>query len=246
MKKSLALLIALVSLLTTGAFAQQAEYYSEPGPFYPLQIGLYPTLQIIHYEESVAGVRLNLIGVNKNMTGIDAGLINQTDETFRGADIGIMNLCKGNSSGIHVGFVNHVNGNMKGFQGIPFISWYNALNVVHGHCGGAQGGFFNEAKSLSGVQGGMVNIAYDSKGVMGGLYNYTEDFEGWQAGLINIADNDMTGFQLGVYNGVQSASGLQIGVINQCQNLYGVQIGVVNIASKKETLPTTLIVNWNF
>lgn len=246
MKKSMTLLIAIVSFLTAGAFAQQTEYYAEPGPFYPLQIGLYPTLQIIHFEESVVGVRLNLIGDNRNMTGLDVGIINQTDEKFRGVQFGVVNLCVGNSQGVHVGLINHTNGDMKGFQGIPFISWWNAINVVHGHCSGAQGGFFNQAQSLGGIQGGLINLAYDAEGFMGGLYNYTERFEGVHVGLINIADEEMTGLQVGVFNGVKSANGLQIGVINQCQNLYGVQIGILNIASKKERLPTTVLVNWNF
>jgi hypothetical protein len=246
MRKLQTLLITLVSIAAGICAAQETSFYTEPGPYYPLQMGLYPTLQIIHFEESVVGMRINVIGDNRGMTGLDVGIINQTDQKFRGVQVGAVNLCKGNSQGVHVGLINHTNGDMKGFQGIPLVSWWNALNVVHGHCTGAQGGFFNEAQSLGGIQGGLVNVAYEAEGLMAGVYNYTETLDGMHIGLINIADEAMTGFQLGLYNGVASANGLQIGLINQCQNLYGVQVGLVNIASQKDTFSTTVLVNWNF
>lgn len=246
-KKTLAVLTALVLLQAGFAAAQEIDFTEDSGGvYYPLQLALYPTVQLVPYEGDFAGLRLNIIGVNRNVSGLDIGLINQTDDTFRGAELGIVNLSRGDSRGVNIGFINHVNGDMKGFQGIPLLSWWNAVNVVHGQCAGAQGGLFNEARRLSGVQGGLVNVAYDAKGVMVGLYNYTESFYGLHIGLVNIAFEDMTGAQIGLYNGVRDAKGFQLGLVNQCQNLDGLQIGLVNIASQKETLPTMLFVNWQF
>lgn len=245
MKKILTALIALV-VLTGIATAQEQEFYSEPGFYYPIQLSLYPSVQLINYQNDVVGLRLNIIGVNRKMTGLDLGLISQTDDLFTGVGLSVVNLSRGDVHGLHFGFINHANGDVKGFQGIPLFSWWNAVNITHGKCNGAQGGLFNEATTLNGVQGGLVNIAYDADGVMIGLYNYTETFRGVHVGLVNIAYKEMTGMQVGLYNGVRDASGFQLGLINQCQNLYGMQIGLVNIASQKETLPTTIFVNWQF
>lgn len=245
MKKILTALTALV-VLTGIATAQEPELYSEPGFYYPIQLSLYPTLQLINYENDVAGLRLNIIGVNRKMTGLDLGLINQTDDLFTGLGLGVVNLSRGDVHGLNFGFINHANGDVKGFQGIPLLSWWNAVNITHGTLNGAQGGLFNEANTLNGVQGGLVNISYDADGIMIGLYNYTETFRGLHIGLVNIAYKEMTGMQVGLYNGVQDASGFQLGLINQCQNLDGLQIGLVNVASQKETLPTMLFVNWKF
>lgn len=247
MKKMFVALTAILTLTAGITIAQEADFYDDAGGlYYPLQLSLYPTLQLIDYNNDVAGLRLNLIGVNGCMTGLDVGIINQTDHLFTGAGIGIINLCQGDSRGVDIGFINHVNGNVTGFQGIPLISWWNALNIVHGKCVGAQGGLVNQSKELVGVQCGLVNVAYDAKGVMAGIYNYSENFSGLDLGLINIAYENMTGAQIGIYNGVRNANGFQLGVINQCQNLSGLQIGLVNIASQKNTAPTMIFANWQF
>ncbi|QHI70300.1 LA_2272 family surface repeat-containing protein [Tichowtungia aerotolerans] len=247
MKKTVAVLSTFI-LMCTGLASAQEVVFSEDtgGVYYPLQLALYPTVQLVPYDGDFAGLRLNIIGANRNVSGVDIGLINQTDDIFRGVGIGAVNLSKGNSEGLSIGLINHANGDVKGFQGIPFISWWSAFNFVHGQCNGAQGGLFNQASTLRGVQGGLVNVAYDSKGVMVGLYNYTESFCGLHVGLVNITYNDMTGAQFGIYNGVRDARGFQLGLINQCQTLDGLQIGLVNIASQKESLPTMLFVNWQF
>ena len=247
MKKIFAVLTALI-LLQAGSAAAQEVLFAEDtgGVYYPLQLALYPTVQLVPYDGDFAGLRLNLIGVNRNVSGVDLGFINQTDDTFGGVGLGIINLNRGNVKGINIGFINHVDGDMSGFQGIPILTLFNAVNIVHGQCSGAQGGLFNKTQSLEGVQGGLVNVAYESKSVMLGLYNYTQNMYGLNVGAINIAYDNMTGAQIGLYNGVKNANGFQLGLVNQCQNLYGLQIGLVNIASMKETLPTTIFVNWQF
>lgn len=247
MKKTLAVITTLFLMQAAFVTAQEVVFAEDTGGvYYPLQLALYPTVQLVPYDGDFAGLRLDIIGVNRNVSGVDIGIVNQTDNAFSGIGIGIVNLCQGNSSGLNIGFVNNVDGDMRGLQGIPLLSWWNAVNVVDGHCAGAQGGLFNKAGSLHGVQGGLVNVAYDSKGVMLGIYNYSKTLYGVQAGIANIAYNEMTGVQIGIYNGVRDANGFQLGLINQCQNLHGLQLGLVNIASKKEALPTMVFVNWQF
>lgn len=247
MKKTIASLFAFATLAAGVTSAQEMVIEEDRGGvYYPIQLALYPTVQLVPYDGDFAGLRLNLIGVNRNVSGVDIGLSNQTDSKFRGIGVGLLNLTDGSMNGMSIGLVNHVNGDMRGFQGIPFVSWWNAVNFVEGTSYGMQGGLFNQTDTLRGFQGGLMNVGYKAKGVMAGLYNYTEHFNGLHLGLVNFTYEDMRGAQFGLYNGAQDATGFQCGLINQCQTLYGVQLGLVNIASRKENIPTMLLVNWQF
>jgi hypothetical protein len=247
MKKLFTVVTALILLQCGFAIAQEVDFAEDTGGvYYPLQLALYPTVQLVPYDGDFAGLRLNIIGVNHNVSGLDIGIANQTDGIFQGVGVGIVNLCQEDSYGLNVGFINNVDGNMTGFQGIPYLTFWNAVNLVDGHCSGVQGGLFNRSESLIGVQGGLINIAYDAKGLMVGLYNYTKTFQGLHVGLVNIAYEDMTGAQFGIYNGVRDVNGLQFGLINQCQTLHGVQLGLVNIYPENDISPAMIFANWQF
>ncbi len=246
MKKIVAVLTAITLLQTTSTFAQEDVLCYEDEGTYPIQVSLYPTVQIAPYDRDVTGIRLNVIGVSRNMTGLDVGGINQSDESFRGVGIGVVNLCQGDANGLSIGFINNVNGNMVGFQGIPFLSFWNAYNVVRGRIAGLQGGLYNQAAEISGLQGGLFNIGYQAKGGQVGLYNYSSTFGGAQFGVVNIVDEEAHGLQVGVYNGGGHFRGLQIGVVNQTQTLEGLQIGLVNVVSQKEAMPMMIFANWQF
>jgi len=245
MKKAIIFLSAAILLQTSSSFAEDTVLYDDDGA-YPVQASLYPTLQLVPYDRDVTGFRLNVIGVNRNMTGLDIGLINQTDQLFRGVGIGVVNLSQGDSRGINMGFINHVNGDMVGLQGIPFLSFWNALNIVHGQCTGLQGGLYNQAESLNGLQAGLINVSGDASGGQVGLYNYTDRIGGVQLGLINVAYEEGHGVQLGIYNGTGHYRGLQVGMVNQTQTLEGLQIGLLNSVSQKEWMPVMVIANWQF
>ena len=119
MKKILAVSTALILMLNGIAPAQEVMFAEDTGGvYYPLQLALYPTVQLVPFDGDFAGLRLNIIGANRNVSGVDIGLINQTDDTFGGVGLGVVNLSRGNAKGIQVGFINHVNGDMAGFQGI--------------------------------------------------------------------------------------------------------------------------------
>ncbi len=246
MKKIVVFLTAIILLQAGSTFAQEDALIYEDDGAYPVQASLYPTLQLVPYDRDVTGVRLNLIGVNRNMTGVDVGVINQSDESFRGVGVGVVNLCQGDVGGLSIGFINHVNGDMVGFQGIPVLSFWNALNVVHGKITGIQGGLYNQAHEISGLQGGLFNVGYQAKGGQIGLYNYSDTFGGVQLGIINIAYEEAHGLQVGLYNGTGHFRGLQIGIVNQTQTLEGLQLGLVNAVSQKESLPVMVFANWQF
>ena len=245
MKKIILFLTTAVLLQAGFAFAQEAEFYDDGGA-YPFQIGLYPTLQFVPYDQDVTGLRINVIGVNRNMTGVDVGLINQSDESFRGIGLGLANLSKGEYNGIGIGIVNHVNGDSVGIFGVPLLSWYQAINVVHGELTGMQGGWYNQAGGLNGLQGGAVNVSDATQGGQLGIYNYAGSMGGVQLGLVNMAYKDAHGLQIGIFNGAGHFRGLQIALVNQAQTLEGLQIGIVNAVSQKDTLPVMVIANWQF
>ncbi|HKL21204.1 MAG TPA: hypothetical protein VJ904_05320 [Tichowtungia sp.] len=247
MKKTCAVLTALLLLQCGFAVAQEVDFAEDTGGvYYPLQLALYPTVQLVPYDGDFAGLRLNIIGVNQDVSGLDIGIANQTDGVFHGVGVGVVNLYQEDFFGVNVGFINNVDGNMNGFQGIPYLTFWNAVNLVDGHSAGVQGGLFNRTESLVGLQGGLVNVAYDAKGVMLGLYNYSKSFQGLHLGLVNIVYEDMTGGQIGIYNGVRDVNGLQLGLINQCQNLYGLQLGLVNIYPENQISPAMILANWQF
>jgi hypothetical protein len=118
----------------------------------PIQIALITPIQIVSADNSISGVRLNLIyGRNLSVTGLDLGFINHTTE--------------GLSQGVQWGIVNLVKAD--------FIGWQDAtVNWTKGDCEGFQSGFINYAKSMNGFQLGLINYAHNMKGLQIGLLNF--------------------------------------------------------------------------
>jgi len=239
-------LIAVVFGLLSGAGFSQGTDYSNLEGAYPVQLALFPPVQLVPSQEDVVGFRLNLIGVNRNVSALDLGLVNWTTGEFRGVGAGIINVVRGNSYEAAIGFFNYTEGDMTGFQGIPFLTFWNAFNLVDGRVGGVQGGLFNQAQELCGAQVGLVNIGYQAAGLQLGIYNYSIEDGGVQAGFINVGYESAHGVQVGLLNQTAQFSGLQIGLVNRTDSLRGMQIGLLNIVSEKEVWPVAPLVNWVF
>jgi len=236
----------MVFALLAGAGFSQGTDCADPDGAYPVQLALFPPVQLVPLEEDVVGFRLNLIGVNREVSALDIGLVNWTAGDFRGAGAGLVNMVRSDSYGAHIGFLNYTEGNMTGFQGIPFLTFWNAANVVRGRAVGMQGGLYNQSEELKGAQIGLANIGYQATGVQLGLYNYSTVNGGVQAGLVNVGYESAHGVQAGLLNQTASFCGLQIGVINRTQRLQGMQIGLLNMVSEKEVWPVAPLVNWVF
>ncbi len=243
--KNLRLVSVVFGLLAGSVFAQGVDY-SDPEGAYPVQLALFPPIQLVPAQEDVAGLRLNLIGVNREVSALDIGLVNWTTGEFRGVGAGLINVVRADSYGAHVGFFNYGSGNMTGFQGIPFLTFWNAANIVRGRMSGIQGGLYNQSAELKGAQVGLVNAGYETTGLQLGLYNYSVNEGGVQAGLFNIGYESAHGVQLGLLNQTAEFTGLQIGLVNRTYRLRGMQIGLLNIVSEKEVWPVTPLVNWQF
>ena len=117
----------------------------------PIQLSLVTPIQLFPEDNSIKGVRINLIyGRNVSITGLDWGLVNHTTT--------------GKSKGVQFGLV--------GLSDSDFMGWQdNSVNVTRGKFEGLQSGIFNHAKDMSGVQLGLVNCAQIMNGLQIGLVN---------------------------------------------------------------------------
>jgi hypothetical protein len=82
----------------------------------------------------------------------------------------------------------------------------------------------------------LVNLANwvetEFAGVSLGLFGQMGSLAGLQAGLFNTVANDLSGFQVGLFNQADSVSGIQIGLINRAVTLRGLQIGLANLVEE--------------
>ena len=144
-----------------------------------------PDLQLVPATESISGVRLELYGENKNMTGFEIGVVNITtgdfvgvtgllptlynrvDGTTKGVQFGIVNATKGEVVGWQHGLVNLPSAKVTGLQ-MGILNWHEAARV---DVSGVQFGLINTSKRVIGLQIGLVNYAQSLKGVQIGLWN---------------------------------------------------------------------------
>ena len=130
MKKNFSLVLGAVAAVIFAVSQVQAETH-------PVQLAVFEPVQIFSAEESISGLRLNLLyGRNDSVTGLDLGLVGVADSDFTGWQYNFgANITKGNFSGLQMGVVNYANS-----------------------AKGVQLGLINYAVSLNGVQIGLINI----------------------------------------------------------------------------------------
>jgi hypothetical protein len=118
----------------------------------PIQIALVTPVQIFPEDESITGIRWNILyGRNITVRGLDFGLINHTTGGLsKGAQFGLVGIVESDYLGLQHNFVNYTRGDFEGFQ-------WGFFNYAK-HVGGFQLGFINYAESMHGLQVGLVNI----------------------------------------------------------------------------------------
>jgi len=186
----------------------------------PVQVSLCNPGQLFSDKWEVCGLRLNILyGNNRNVYGLDVGVINRVT---------------GNCAGIQIaGLVNMNDADMMGIQIAGLINT-NAAGMI-----GIQiAGLVNDSYSARGVQ--------IQTGLIGG--NRAQQVTGVQIALA-ISQNrasDMTGVQLApLFNKADHMKGLQIGLVNIAGKMSGVQIGLANII-KESPVAFFPIVNAHF
>ena len=118
----------------------------------PVQIALFTPVQLFPENNSIVGIRLNVIyGCNTSVTGIDFGFVNRTT--------------KGTSKGWQTGLV--------GINESDFVGWQDNyfINVTKANFEGLQLGIINYAGSAKGIQFGVINYAERMQGLQIGLLN---------------------------------------------------------------------------
>ena len=135
-------------LFAVCAFATQALYASDK----PINLALVTPIQIFKSNESITGLRWNIIyGKNADVTGLDFGIANHATRRMQGIQYGAVNLAGQGGAGIQLGWLNIDKGGE--FTGLQY-GWYNEANEY----AGLQLGLVNWAQSMNGLQIGLINV----------------------------------------------------------------------------------------
>jgi hypothetical protein len=231
---------------------------------YPFQIGIAPPAQLVPKEKSVCGLRLSLVwGDNRTVQGLDAGLLNTTEE-IRGIEIaGIVNQLQGGpdargegSWGVQAAGIMNANSKTSfiGVQVAGIVNYHDDARST-----GAQLATLFNLTSKSRVQGIQAALLSNE--------NDASEVDGLQLAMFNHA-RKFTGLQLGLGNGVTAAEGMVAMVVvpvdvvlaaggantglppyrdpkaREASEVNGVQLGVfANFAEVTNGLQTSIFFN---
>lgn len=138
----------------------------------PIGLGLFPPIQFPNTEYGIKGIRLGLVGVNREMRGLDIGLLgNVTKQTFKGLAIaGLFNYNQVSSTvvGLQVAALANINGPTSKLYGIQL-------------------GLVNKVAKVYGLQLGLINMAHELHGVQIGLLNFNASGPFTATPIINAA-----------------------------------------------------------
>ena len=164
------LLLASPSYADTGSLKQAGEATvssEDSGSVWPIQLALVPQVQLVHEDNSIQGIRLNIYGRNYNVTGVDLGLAHETKANFNGVSFGLLSLVHGEG------------------RGLQFSGLYSEATV---RMSGLQVGMVNRSNSMHGLQLGLANFADDMTGFQIGLWNEIKNKPRWNViPIINAA-----------------------------------------------------------
>jgi hypothetical protein len=214
----------------------------------PVQLSLWNPIQLFSDDSDITGIRLNLLyGNNRNICGLDIGLINQVARHCQGAQVAALLNDTGffnnqdvlsRMTGCQLSLAMNSAGNINGLQAAGLANLVRADmvgmqlgcllgNVCMGDGHGVQLGPANiTLKSITGVQlaGGIIIAA-----------NIAENVQGVQASVAGVSLNkadEMCGLQLNVGlmgNYAADVAGAQIAATcNLADHVKGIQVGLVN------------------
>lgn len=213
----------------------------------PFQVSVWPPVQLFSDTTPVYGLRLNMgQGLNPDVWGVDAGMVNMVENRQRGVQAGLLNQSE-DAAGINLGILNYT----KRAVGLQV----GLLNAARDHAAGLQvGGILNNSDHVRGLQihagilgnvadrvtGGQLELAIPLLG-----FNSAQYVTGIQVSLLgfNHVENTIKGLQIAIYNSAGLLKGLQIGLVNYSRDLSGFQIGIFNMVDR-EQLPMLPIINF--
>ncbi len=123
----------------------------------PLELALFPPLQLPGTEFGVKGLRVSIVGLNREVRGLDLAILgNITNVTFKGTAIaGLFNYNRASSTiiGLQVAGIANINAGQNDVYGVQ-LAGFNSAGNVHG----LQIGLLNICNQLHGIQIGLFNI----------------------------------------------------------------------------------------
>lgn len=176
-------LVALAAALTAAGLAPDGALAQKR----PVQLSLVTPVQIFPEEDTIAGVRLNILyGRNAVVNGVDVGIVNRTTQISRGIQWGIVGMAH----------------DFQGWQ-------YHAVSISKGKFEGVQWGYVSVGEIFRGWQAGLVNVSTEMEGYQSALVNYSKDMTGFQLSLVNYA-HKMKGLQVGLINIIEEGGMLPV------------------------------------
>lgn len=138
----------------------------------PIEIALVPPIQFPNSDFGVHGLRLSVIGLSREVSGLDLGVLgNITDQSFKGVAIsGLFNY-------------NRVAAEIIGIQ----VAGLANLNGPASKLYGIEIGLFNKVSVVYGFQLGLINVAHELHGIQIGLINFNEAGPFKASPIINVA-----------------------------------------------------------
>ena len=166
--------IGLATLAASGCTGMAADRT-------PIQAGIAPGARLFVGDAPVNGLRLSLYGVQDVVNGVDVGLVNDVQKSFKGLQVGLGNVTHGSTHGVQIGGANTSETSVTGVQAA-------LSNQVGEDFEGVQFGLVNyvEKKTRAGQLGFFFNRAGEMKGAQFGILNVAESLDGVQFGLINV------------------------------------------------------------
>ena len=218
------LLASLVALLLYAPSRISAETPQDQ-QWNPLQLSVVPSMQLVDRTESIRGIRLSLFsGSNRNMYGLDVGLLNFTQSSSGGIGLGAANWTY-DHYGMQLGILNRAK-----------RAW------------GIQAGLINISKyELSGLQFGLANAGNTAYPMFGLVWNYgAGDLYSGQYSLgVNYGAGEFVPLQIsGLASVAKRGSGLQISGVVNASGGNGVHVaGLVNYSQdRRGPVPTALAI----
>jgi hypothetical protein len=133
----------------------------------PINLSLFPPVQIFDENTSIAGLRLGVYSYNADVTGLDVGLVQRSSGHLKGLQWAVVGWAEG------------------GFTG-----WQNSwINFAKGASTGVQTGFVNYVATAEGFQWGGVNYGESFSGLQLSFLNIADELDGLQVGILNVAKN---------------------------------------------------------
>lgn len=217
----------------------------------PLQLALFPPVEIPNVDCKVFGLSLGLFAVggmsDTDVSGLQlGGLLAYSREMYGIKLAGLWSLNRDSLGGLQVSGLGNFTGDLP--CGLQLSCIGNFVSRDMG-CGLQIAGALNRCDSGAGLQVALMNeVDHTFRGIQVGVLNRGPWNTGWHEVVTPGGAKyyirtppypegvpDMRGFQLGFWNQSKACQGFQIGAFNLADTMAGLQLGLLNLPVKTMT-----------